>query len=239
VGRDQGNEGDLFPFHDLQDLLGAEGSGRMNVHRGADVSKGEGEEGGVDVAQGHHVHAHVLLVEPEVHGIDQEKGDVGFMGANHSFGFSGGSGGINQNPGVPGGHRYVRFIFRCPVNHRFVFPVTVPGLIHHDIVLRWDLLQLILDGVHAGGKFVVYGHGFGIGIVDDVGHLPSHQAKIDRDNDNAGLGRRQVELDNFDAVFHEDGQLVALFQAHFHQAVGQTVDPAVYFGVGEPSPGVA
>ena len=61
VGRNQGNKGDFLAFDDLQNLIGPEGPGRVNINRGADIGEGEGEKSGVDVAQGHDVHAHVVL----------------------------------------------------------------------------------------------------------------------------------------------------------------------------------
>ncbi len=136
VGGNQGNKGDFLPLHDLQNLLGPEGSGRVDVDRGADIGEGEGEEGGVDVAKGHDIHAHIPLVEPEVHGVDQEEGDVGFMGAQHPFGFTGGAGGIDEYPCVRRGDRCVRFTVGCLVQQRFVFLVARFGLVHHNVVLR-------------------------------------------------------------------------------------------------------
>ncbi len=85
---------------------------------------------------------------------------------------------------------------------------------------------------------MVHRHGLGVGIVDDVCYLTAHQTKIHRYDDDPGFGGGQVELNDFDAVFHEHSQFVTFFQAHLYEAVGQAVDPSVYFGVGEPSPGV-
>ena len=74
----------------------------MDVGRAADVNKGEGEKGGVNVANRHDIQTNVMLVKAEIRGIDEIKCDVGFMGANHPFGFAGGAGGVDQNPGVRG-----------------------------------------------------------------------------------------------------------------------------------------
>ncbi len=61
------------------------------------------------MAQRHDVHAEIVFIEPEVHGIDQIEGNMRGMGANHAFGFTGRTGCVDQDPGVLRCHRNLGF----------------------------------------------------------------------------------------------------------------------------------
>jgi len=67
----------------------------MNINRPADVEKGKGKKGWVDVTERHDIHTVVVLAEAEIDRIDEKKGDVWLMGAYYSLGFSGGAGGVD------------------------------------------------------------------------------------------------------------------------------------------------
>ena len=65
---------------------------------------GKGKKYGVDVAQGHYIQADILFIEAEIHAIMQIIGDVGFMRANNAFRAAGGTGGVDEDPGIPDVH---------------------------------------------------------------------------------------------------------------------------------------
>jgi len=73
MGRNKRDKGDLFSFYNSQNFSGFERAGRVNINGGPNVGKGEGEKGGIDMAQRHHIHTDVMVVETKVNGIDEIK----------------------------------------------------------------------------------------------------------------------------------------------------------------------
>ncbi len=111
----------------------------MDVGRAPDVGEGEGEEGRVDVAQGHDVQADVVLVEPEIDGIDEIERDVRLVGAHDALGRAGGPRGIDQDPGILRLDGCLWLALRRIAQQRLVLPVSPPLLAYDNIVLRRDL----------------------------------------------------------------------------------------------------
>jgi len=107
----------------------------MDINRAADVGKREGKKSGVNMANGHDIQAKVLLIKAEINATDEIKCYVGFMGAHHSFGFSGGAGRVNQNPGVCGCHFSIGFAVRRTFNKILVWLVSLNRLSDDNVVL--------------------------------------------------------------------------------------------------------
>ena len=99
--------------------------------------------------------------------------------------------------------------------------------------MRCNILEIFFNWVDNPRELRLHNHDLGIGIVDDIFHLPSHQPKIDRYNDEPGFGRGQIDFDHFDAVVHEHGHLVAFYQAEVDKTMSQLVYAPIGFRIGE------
>ncbi|VTR68814.1 hypothetical protein DESC_720192 [Desulfosarcina cetonica] len=233
MGRDQGDEGDPLLLDDSEQIRGLEGERRMEVHAAAQIDENEGVEGRIDMAKGHDIQAVVIRVEFHFQGIDQIEGDVRFMGADHPLGLARGAGGVNQDPWIGRQDGRHGLFFRRAGNEAFVFTVAVGLSTDDHIVLVGDVGEVFFDRIDDRGELCLHHHGLGVGVIDDIGHFASHQAEIDRYDENAGFGHGQVEFDDFDAIVHEHGDLVALGQTQRREPVGQLVDPPVGLRVGK------
>jgi hypothetical protein len=91
---------------------------------------------------------------------------------------------------------------------------------------------------HRWTKVIIDNQGPTFGVIDDVCDLLAHQPEIDGVDHKAALGGRQVEFNKLNAVFHQNGNPVALGQAQSHQAMDQLVHPTVCLRVDKRALGI-
>ena len=149
------------------------------------------------------------------------------MGAHDSLGFSSGTRCIDQDPGIFG--RYLCFwltLWGLPHECLVLF-ISFSLLAYDDVAIWPDILQTRSDSVHLWNKLVVHDERLGIRVVRYVLDLLADQAKVDGHDDESRFRCSQIDLDDLDAVFEQNGHLVSLVQSQRDEAVRQLVDPCV------------
>ncbi len=154
------------------------------------------------------------------------------MRAKHSLRLSGRSRRIDENPGVFRQHFTIRFFRTPPAEERFIPLVAGAVFSHHKKILSREVDQVIPDPIHSTCKLIVYKQCLCVRVVEDVLDFPAHQPEVDGDKNQAGFCRRQVQLHDFRAVFHQHSDLVPLLQPQGQEAVGQSIHPFIGLGIG-------
>ena len=104
----------------------------------------------------------------------------------------------------------------------------------HPDVVRYPR-QAIADRGNGLAKRIGSNDGPSLGVVDDIGHLAGMEAKIERDNTEAGLKTAENRLQHFGAVVHQYRHPVAICKAQATQGPSQAIDPGIELRIGPPS----
>src|SRR5262249_41803686 len=102
-----------------------------------------------------------------------------------------------------------------------------------------DTRQLNLDVLRAIGEAFLVEHRLCAHRAHQLYNLRSSQSVVQRNTDDATLGKREVDLRNLDAVAAQERGHVALDQPELHQAVRQPVAALVGFFKGQGAAGCA
>ena len=191
------------------------------------------------MGEGHEDHAVVVVTEAELLRVDEEEGDVRPVGANDPLRLARGPGGVHEDPGIirpdlngggglgPG--------FEEPLEGAEAL-LRLRRDVDEPVVV--DPVEVAPDRIDGLPVLPLGDDGPGLRVVDDVEDLFSGESKIDRNDDQPGLRRGEIDLDELEAVVGEDGHPVPSGQAEPEEAVGQLVGPHFELAEGEGAPGV-